>query len=293
MIAVDWGTSSFRAYRLGPEGVVLEKREAPLGILQVETGKFAEALDAQVGAWLKADTAPVMMSGMVGSRHGWLEVPYTPCPAGVAEIAAGMREVRWGSRRAWLAPGLSGNDDDGVPDVMRGEETQILGALDQLPADARVCLPGTHSKWVRVREGRITSFATHMTGEVFAVLKDHSILGRLMTEAPTDLESFSAGVARARNSRDLLHHIFGVRARGLTGDLPATSAASYLSGILIGHELASAALDPGPVFLLGASLLVDLYRHALKDFGRHAVVLNPDSVARGLFALGRMKEASA
>jgi 2-dehydro-3-deoxygalactonokinase len=287
VIAIDWGTSSFRAYLLSPDGAVLEKREAPRGVLQMDSGTFADALQSEIGAWLAADPAPVMMCGMVGSRHGWLEVPYISCPAGVAEIAAGMREVRWDSRSAWIAPGVSALDEAAVPDVMRGEETQILGALDDLPAEARVCMPGTHSKWVRELEGRIVGFTTHMTGEVFAVLKDHSILGRTMADAPTDLATFSAGVARARQAPELLHHMFGVRTRSLTGDLPPASAASYLSGILIGHELTSAAADRGRVFLLGAQPLVDLYRRALRQFDCDAVVLDPDSAARGLFVLDR------
>src|SRR6185436_10929155 len=111
MIAVDWGTSSFRAYRLSSDGAVLEKRAAPLGILQVGTGKFSEVLERQIGSWLTTDAAPLVMSGMVGSRHGWVEVAYLPCPAGVAEVAAGMRQVQWGSRNGWIAPGLSVHDD--------------------------------------------------------------------------------------------------------------------------------------------------------------------------------------
>ncbi len=145
MIAVDWGTSSFRAYRLGPDGGVLERRSAPLGIMQVEGGRFAEALESQVGDWLAAGNAPVVMSGMIGSRQGWIEVPYASCPADAAQIAAGLREVRWDERRAWIAPGLSSRDAAGVPDVMRGEETQLLGVLDQLPGE-RLDLPARHAQ---------------------------------------------------------------------------------------------------------------------------------------------------
>jgi len=286
VIAIDWGTSSFRAYRLGEDGGVLERRSAPLGIMQVDDGRFAEALDNQVGDWLAAGEAPVVMSGMIGSRQGWMEVPYASCPAGAVQIAAGVREVRWGKRRAWIAPGLSSRDAAGVPDVMRGEETQILGVLDQLPASASICLPGTHSKWVEVRDGTVARFATHMTGEVFALLKSHSILGRMMRDGPIDLQWFAAGVRRAQDTGGLLHHLFGVRARGLFGEVPDEASASYLSGIVIGHELVAARTAAAAVFLLGATPLVDLYQHALRQFGRDAIVLDPDAVVRGLFLLG-------
>jgi 2-dehydro-3-deoxygalactonokinase len=286
MIAIDWGTSSFRAYRLGADGGVLERRSAALGIMQVEGGRFAEALENQVGDWLAAGEIPVVMCGMIGSRQGWVEAPYASCPADAAQIAAGLREVRWGERRAWIAPGLSSRDAAGVPDVMRGEETQILGVLEQLPASAWICLPGTHSKWVEVRDGTIVRFSTHMTGEVFALLKAHSILGRMMRDEPTDLQWFAAGVRRAQDSGGLLHHLFGVRARGLFGEVPDEVSASYLSGILIGHELVTARSAATAVFLLGARPLVDLYQHALRQFGRDATVLDPDAVVRGLFQLG-------
>jgi 2-dehydro-3-deoxygalactonokinase len=169
---------------------------------------------------------------------------------------------------------------------MRGEETQILGVLEQLPASAWICLPGTHSKWVEVRDGTIVRFSTHMTGEVFALLKAHSILGRMMRDEPTDLQWFAAGVRRAQDSGGLLHHLFGVRARGLFGEVPDEVSASYLSGILIGHELVTARSAATAVFLLGARPLVDLYQHALRQFGRDATVLDPDAVVRGLFQLG-------
>ena len=295
MIAIDWGTSSFRAYRVAADGTVSERRSAPLGIMQVEGGRFAQALESQVQDWLTAGEAPVVMCGMIGSRQGWKEAPYVACPAAPEDIAQRLVEVTWGAqRRAWLAPGLSSRDDDGVPDVMRGEETQILGVLDELPHAAWICLPGTHSKWVEIRGGKIARFRTHMTGEVFAVMKAHSILGRMMPDAAPDAQWFDAGVRRARAAGGLLHHLFGVRARGLFGELPDAGASSYLSGILIGHELLSIPApaqspdsEQSPVYLLGSPELEQLYRRALEQLGRPSVSLDPDAAVRGLIRLSR------
>jgi 2-dehydro-3-deoxygalactonokinase len=287
MIAVDWGTSSLRAYRLDLSGHVRETRSAAAGIMTVAAGAFPQVLEAQLGDWL--DDTPIVMSGMIGSRQGWLEIPYADCPAGAAEIARGVRPVSWGAgRRAWIVPGLSCRDEAGVPDVMRGEETQLLGALGDLPdGEATICLPGTHSKWVRLRDGRILSFATAMTGEAFAVLRRHSILGRLMPEGEDrdDDAGFDAGVRRAGEAGGLLHHLFGVRARGLFGEVPAEALASYLSGILIGREIVDLAPATGRVHLIGAPRLAALYERALRASGRTATILDPDCVARGLFLL--------
>ena len=289
MIAVDWGTSTFRAYRLAPDGAILDKRDAQLGILAVKEGRFAEALESQVRDWLEAGEAPVVMSGMIGSRQGWKEAPYAQCPASAREIAASMVEVRWGNAcSAWIVPGLRCHDAQGVPDVMRGEETQILGAIDDvLEHSARVCLPGTHSKWVQVEGGRITHFATYMTGEVFAVLKAHSILGRMMTDADFDPVAFQSGVLRAREPGGLLHHLFGVRSRGLLGDLSDDDSAAYLSGLLVGNELAALPRLSGRVYLLGASPLTRLYTAALKSYGVDTKILDADAAVRGLFNLAQ------
>jgi 2-dehydro-3-deoxygalactonokinase len=286
MIAIDWGTSSFRAYRLDNAGAVVEKRSAPLGILNIEGGRFAQALESQVQDWIEANEQPILMSGMIGSRQGWVEAPYVACPAGLDHIATGIKEVEWLGRRGFIAPGVSSRDAQGVPDVMRGEETQILGVMEALPASgAWICLPGTHSKWVEVKDRRILRFATHMTGEVFAVLREHSILGRMMTAGASDPDWFEAGVRRALQEGGLLHHLFGVRARGLFGEVPDGAAASYLSGILIGHELVSAPSGDGPVYSLGSSELAALYRRALNLVGRACIELDPDAVVRGLFML--------
>jgi len=288
MIAVDWGTSTLRAYRLDNAGRIGARREAPAGIMTVAAQAFAEVLEAQLGDWI--DDTPIVMSGMIGSRQGWLEVPYAACPAGAAEIARGLRPIVWnaGRRRGWIAPGLSCRGANGIPDVMRGEETQIIGALMDLPeGEATICLPGTHSKWVRWRDGKIVAFATAMTGEVFAVLRRHSILGRLMseTDAGHDGAAFAAGLRRAAETGGLLHHLFGARTRGLFGEVAEDALPSYLSGILIGHEIAALAPAEAVVHLIGAPGLVALYREALAVRGCDSLMLDGDCVARGLFLL--------
>ncbi len=286
MIAIDWGTSSFRAYRLGSDGRVLDSRSAPNGILSVEDGKFSAVLEAQAGDWIMAGDGPVVMSGMIGSRQGWLEVPYAACPAGFDEIAAGMRKVTWGGGTAWIAPGLSCRDEAGIPDVMRGEEVQILGVLDRLGAEAHtICLPGTHSKWVEVSDGRIVRFTTHMTGEAFAVLKTHSILGRMMKDGASDIAAFEDGVRRSADAGGLLHHLFGVRARGLSGELAEATSASYLSGILVGHEIQSAHRNQHEVHLLCSVQLAEIYGRAFSALGIGGKVFDQDSATKGLFRL--------
>jgi 2-dehydro-3-deoxygalactonokinase len=286
MIAIDWGTSSLRVYRLDAHGGVLEMRASPQGILSVENGKFSVVLEAQAGDWIAAGDEPVVMSGMIGSRQGWLEVPYAACPAGFEEIAAGMREVAWDGGTAWIAPGLTCRDVAGIPDVMRGEEAQILGVLDRLgPGAHTVCLPGTHSKWVEVKDGRIARFSTHMTGEAFAIFKAHSILGRMMKDGATDAAAFEDGVRRSADAGGLLHHLFGVRARGLFGELTEAASASYLSGMLIGNEIRSAHGKRGQVHLLCSAQLAEIYGLAFTVLGIEANALDPDSVTKGLFRL--------
>ncbi len=288
MIAIDWGTTSFRAYRIDAAGIVVEKREALLGILAVKEHRFAEALESQVSDWLDAGETKIVMSGMVGSRQGWKEQAYVRCPAGPEELAKELGEVSWGmhGRRAWIVPGLITRDPQGVHDVMRGEETQIIGILDDLgPGTHTLCLPGTHSKWVRVESGRIVSFTTHMTGEMFAVLRDHSILGRTMENAGDIPAVFDAGIARAREPGGLLHHLFGVRADSLAGKLTPEAAHEFLSGLLIGHEIAAAAPSHGIVHILGAQSLAARYERALSSIGCSAKLMDPDAAVRGLFRL--------
>jgi 2-dehydro-3-deoxygalactonokinase len=291
MIAVDWGTSSFRAYRLDESGAIRERRERPRGIAQVPAGGFPQVLAEEMGDWLAGGGETVVLCGMVGSRQGWVEVPYCECPAGAREIAARLQPVELDGAAAFIVPGVCGFDASGVRDVMRGEETQILGALEALPEEAVVCLPGTHSKWVRVQGARILGFSTHFTGEAFAVLKAHSLLGRMIEGGPTDEAAFLAGVARSGEPEGLLHHLFGVRAKALFGELSAAGGGEYLSGLLIGHELrnALAAVRDAPVFLLGAPGLAARYALGLRALGAGARALDAECAVNGMRLLAHAR----
>ena len=288
MLAIDWGTSSLRIYRLNADGNVSDARYSSNGILNIGDATFAATLESEAGDWIAADETPILMSGMIGSRQGWKETAYVPCPAGISEIASTLSEVKWDTHRAWIAPGVQCHDQTGVHDVMRGEEVQILGIVDELGlGEHHVCLPGTHSKWVIVRDSKIISFATHMTGEVFAILKEHSILGRTMAVDHFSETAFLAGVARAAHADGLLHHLFGVRAQVLAGELVEDESATYLSGILIGHELHSATAFIERIHLLGSTNLAKLYTLAASTMNIDAVVHDADAVARGLYALAK------
>jgi 2-dehydro-3-deoxygalactonokinase len=289
MIGIDWGTSGFRAFRLDEDGAIRDRRTAPRGILAVVDGGFEEELLRQVGDWIAEGERHVLMSGMVGSRQGWVEAPYVPCPAGLAEIAAALTAVPCAGAAVFVVPGLSCRDASGTPEVMRGEETQILGVLPAIAGSALACLPGSHSKWARVVDGRIADFETYFSGEAFAALRFHTILGRLMRDAPTDLAAFDRGIARAGEGGHLLHHLFGVRTLGLFGWLQEGEAASYLSGLLIGHEV-RAALPAGAaaeVHLIGAEGLCTLYARAITICGGRAAIHGEEAAARGLALLGR------
>ncbi|MGH7100819.1 MAG: 2-dehydro-3-deoxygalactonokinase, partial [Acetobacteraceae bacterium] len=266
-------------------GTILDRRAAPGGILRVADGRFAEALEAEIGAWLGAGEDRVLLAGMIGSRQGWQEASYVPCPAGIAELAGAVSEVPFKGAAVRLVPGVSSVDPDGVPDVIRGEETKIVG-LGWAPGEGgRACLPGTHTKWVRVSGKRIAGFATEMTGELFGILREHSILGRMMQPGPIDWAAFDLGLTRSGESGGLLHHLFGVRALGLFGRLAETAAASYLSGLLIGHEVRSAMSEATIVHLVGEPSLTRQYARAIAACGGTPRLEDEDAAARGLAAI--------
>jgi 2-dehydro-3-deoxygalactonokinase len=291
IIAADWGTTNLRAFRVDRDGRVVDRRMAELGILNVADGQFDKAFDDTLGDWLAAAPGvPVLLSGMIGSRQGWREAPYVDCPAGADEIA--RRAVALDHRPVWLVPGLAARDATGTPDVIRGEETQILGAVEPGDRGRRLyCLPGTHAKWARVEGGRVLGFRTAMTGEVFALMTRHGILGRLMRGEGFDQAGFERGLARAEEPGGLLHHLFGARTLGLFEELPAAALASYLSGVLIGHDVRHGLIDVddrASVALVGDPALAERYALALDRHDRTVAVIDgAAAAARGLWRLAR------
>ena len=284
MIGIDWGTTSFRAFRVGRDGSIRDRRAGLKGILNVPDGRFGDTLREEIGPWLAGGEDRVLLSGMIGSRQGWKEAPYLPCPAGPTELAAALVDIGFDWAKVKLVPGLSGTDSAGVAEVMRGEETQVMGVPALLRNGGLACLPGTHSKWVRVDGGRITGFTTHMTGEAFAALRGHTILGRMMRDGPADGAPFDAGLARSGEPGGLLHHLFGVRALSLANRLKESEAPAYLSGILIGHEVRAAlpAAAGAVVQVIGAPDLTALYARAITACGGYAERHDGEAAARGL-----------
>jgi len=259
LIAVDWGTSSLRGARLDAAGKVLEERSAPLGILNVPNGDFAGLFSQRFSDWMKPAGTLCLISGMAGSRQGWAEAPYVSCPAGPAELA---KHLHWIERdRIAIVPGLSDVQTD-VPDVMRGEEVQIFGAmrLGGL-SDGLFVLPDTHSKWATALHGKVAGFRTYMTGEVYGLLAQHSILARTLdAAAPLDQAAFLQGVERAGNGQ----------------------------GLLIGEELAQQTLpSTGEVIVIGSPALAARYALALKAKGATARIFGAEATWAGLGEIGR------
>jgi len=288
VIGVDWGTSNFRAFRLDRDGAILERRSSPLGILRIGSEGFTETLRAQVGPWLEDGEERILLCGMVGSRQGWVEASYLPCPVGISDLADAVVKVPFHGAEVLLVPGVVGPDSAGVPEVMRGEETEAMGVLESCDGCGLVCFPGTHSKWINLEDRKIVSFITCMTGELYEALRSHTILRRTMSEKPEfDEMAFRNGIARSADAGGLLHHLFGVRTLTLMNQLKEEASASYLSGLLIGHEVRSAMLQPAVVHLVGAARLCELYAKAIEMFGGSATVENEDAAARGLAAISR------
>jgi 2-dehydro-3-deoxygalactonokinase len=313
LIALDWGTTSLRAYKLAAGGVVLEQRALSSGIMQLPktpriiNGRecadgFELAFDDACGDWLDAQPdLPVIACGMVGSAQGWREAAYCDTPANVANLGNSLQTiVSLRGTRVHIVPGVIQRSH--LPNVMRGEETQVLGVLQNLPveagADLLIGLPGSHSKWVDVVDGCITHFDTFMTGEVFAVLSEHSILGRTLKQgAVFDAQAFDRGVQIAQSADGelgVLSTLFSARTLGLTGELSQTAQADYLSGLMIGHELAALAgaqrrrrnnLNLPSIILIGNAQLCARYSRALDACGFANVTLAEQATERGLWQL--------
>ena len=290
-IGLDWGTTSFRAYLAADDGQALEALAQGEGALALKAGEHEPYLRGRLAPWLERwPNLPVLACGMVGAKQGWREAPYVACPAGLAEIASATLAIATSFGAVRIAPGMRATDARGAPDVMRGEETQVLGALALGGGDGAYVLPGTHSKWARVEGGRIIGFETFMTGEVFAVLKAHSVLGRMMAP-PRSGEGFVRGVEAARDLErpgDLLHAIFAARTFGLFETLPADQLGEYLSGLLIGAEISAGARGAARATAIGSKDLTARYVEAGARLGV-AIAPAPENCALlGLNALRRV-----
>lgn len=281
-VIVDWGTTNFRAFRFDPAGELVQQLRAPRGILAVDSGDFAAALQREIGDWLEANTR-ILFSGMITSRNGWVETPYIPTPATLDDLArqAITRPHASGATMLFL-PGVAMP----LADVMRGEEIQVFGACEP-QENVVVVLPGTHSKWVRHEAGCITAFHTFMTGEVFAALKEHTILGRLVPSgAAANPEAFRAGLAHAREyaGAGLLHSAFSARSKVLLGAMPAADIEDYLSGLVIGAEFAGGLAlgwQPERLVLVGEAKLTARYAIAAEMFGMNSLDAGADATIRG------------
>ena len=302
LVALDWGTSSLRAF-LMQKGQVLETRHSAHGIQHLPapgSAGYEQAFGTIAGDWVAQwpDT-PIVACGMVGSAQGWKEAPYVRCPADIRKLADKSVSVPSGlGPNILIAPGVLFDQPDELPDVMRGEEIQIAGALLTNPQWAgRACmlLPGTHSKWALIENGKIVRYATYLTGELYAVLCHHSILGRLMPgthETETHEAAFELGLTEARRSGpgDLSHQIFGTRTLGLAGRLPHAALADYLSGLLIGHEIVSGLAHAGdlgamPLVMIGAPALCQRYQQALQYLGKTVDSVMDNTAPIGLWHL--------
>ncbi|KVE27942.1 2-dehydro-3-deoxygalactonokinase [Burkholderia singularis] len=311
LIGLDWGTTSLRAYLFAVDGSVLDTRTDAAGVMSLPGGAdgarapqvFDEAFERACGAWLdRKPDVPALASGMVGSAQGWREAPYVPVPAAADGFAAGLVRVKTvrGATLAIVPGALSPGD---LPDVMRGEETQIVGALAAEPSlalarpGALIGLPGTHAKWAWVCDGRIEWFRTYMTGELYTALREHTILGRTMQPSDAaDWDAFGRGVHTARGRRDegLLATLFSTRTLGLTGRLTPRAQGDYLSGLLIGHELSAldvllakqgASLASLAPRIVGASALCERYLRALAAFDCDGARAVEQAAERGLWCI--------
>ena len=270
-ITADWGTTNRRAYLIDAGGRCVDEFEDDKGILSVPSDGFGAAV-AEIRERL--GDRPLLLAGMVGSNRGWVEAPYVPCPAGLDDLS---RSLITPDERVAIVPGVS-YVGRGRADVMRGEELQVLGALESqlIGSNSVVCHPGTHNKWIQLREGRIHNFVTAMTGELFSLLKDHSILSGLVQARVEPNDGFRKGVQEALERQMLPAQLFGIRAKVLLGEMREEDAASFLSGLLIGSDVHIGMSFPfaARVAILGRPELTRLYSTAVSLTGRETIEID-------------------
>ena len=294
-LALDWGTTNLRAFIADAAGRPLLRRDFPLGVAGLAPGEAAQRFVNEVRPAMQAEALPALLCGMIGSTLGWQAVPYADCPATFSGLAGALQRVEAEGPPVWIVPGLRTQRPDGGPDVMRGEETHIFGWAMADPGRQRgthlVCHPGTHAKWARVVDNRIDQFVTAMTGELFALLRTHSAL-KVAGAVPSD-SAFEQGLAAAGDGGALASRLFTARARVVGGNMDPKDVESYLSGLLIGAELAAtpALLGIGQgadIAIIGDPALCEHYRRAMNWHGYAASLFDGEAaVLAGLAAFYR------
>jgi 2-dehydro-3-deoxygalactonokinase len=292
-IAVDWGSTNRRAWALGADGGASQERADSAGLLAIKDRRFAESLEAFLAGWLSGGV-PVVIAGMAGSRMGWVEVPYVAAPAPLADLARNlMKAGRIADSDCWIVPGMN-LDSAEQPEVMRGEECQMLGALlKQGRSDGVFLTPGTHSKWARVIDGRLIEFRTYITGEMFNLLRQSGTLAQLMTGDAEDEAAFARGVRATGPDTELLNRVFSARSLTLFGRLEGKELASYLSGLLVGTEMRDALaawpdLGRSGVTCIGSRGMLARYGACAKLLGLDLQGIdNKDVLPAALFWIGQ------
>jgi 2-dehydro-3-deoxygalactonokinase len=274
LLVADWGTSSRRAWLLDGDGEILASTADDRGMLSIAPGGW-EAAFAELTCGLGgAEPSLSLIAGMAGANRGWRDAGYLPCPAAIEDLARGLCWVEPGAIA--IVPGLS--VADGPADIMRGEETQVLGAVAAglMPADGFACHPGTHTKWISLRGGRVNAFRTAMTGELFALLKAHSVLANWMQDHVAAGTDFEAGLERGLATGEAIADLFSIRADALSGAGRIANGAAYASGLLIGADVRAglAMSAEREVHVIGRPDLVALYARAIEANGRRAAVVD-------------------
>jgi 2-dehydro-3-deoxygalactonokinase len=287
LLGVDWGSSSARAFAIAPDGAIVDVRRADDGVF-VRPGAFDERLRLLLGDWLERwPDAPILLCGMVGSDRGWIHAPYVAAPAGIDDLAASLVQATFG-RPAHIVPGVSYIAGD-TCEVMRGEETLLMG-LASSAGPVAVCLPGTHTKWADLSEGRIVSFRTYMSGEVRAALLAGGALATPVEQTASP-QAFTAGLRASQTDRGLTRNLFQARARRLLGTLSHEHTAAFVGGVLLGEEIASerqAGHLAGPIVMAARGPLADAYGAALVQAGCAFTTAEPEMLAaQGLLRIAR------
>jgi 2-dehydro-3-deoxygalactonokinase len=298
-IVLDWGTTSFRALLVDAKGAALDRVETQDGIQSVPKTGFEAVLARNIASWRDSHPAlPVYAAGMITSRNGWIETPYVEAPAGADALAAAVKWLRLADGGViGFIPGLTDKSVKPFPDVMRGEETQLVGfGLNQ---EMTLVLPGTHSKWARIEKGRIARFRTFVTGEIFALLSRHSFIAQLAKPQPTPKWSaFAHGLEVAGDRAQacgLLSHLFSVRTGWLAGKLAPPQTSDYLSGLVVGTEFREARemgwFAAGErVGIIGGDPLAEVYRRAAIAFGLAPELGPADAAVRGALVIAEIAE---